>query len=460
MKRKFTKTLLKWKANLARTPLIVRGSRQVGKTYVIQEFGKQEFKNCLTINFEASEVFRACFEAMDPVSIISQIELIANQKVTPGETLLFLDEIQQCPNALRSLRYFKEKMPALHVIAAGSLLEFAINNDQFSFPVGRVQFARMYPFSFEEYLEARNEKALLDALNSFDVSSPPSQAVHLRLMELVKEYFIVGGMPAAILAYINTAKFLEAKYVQKSLWDAFEVDFGKYAKKMQHRPLKKIFQEVPRILGSHVKYSRIDPDMPNPAREIKQAMELLELAGLLHYIYATSAGSIPLLSGLKESIFKLIFLDIGLVGQAMNVDPAFPGLMTGPLAEQFVGQELLSDADPLLDEKLFFWNRDKSDAEVDYLFAHNGKIYPVEVKAGRSGKLKSLYVFMKDKKAAFGIKISQDSLCFEKDILSVPFYLTAHLARLIDFSRFKRQGGELTFHGKLMAKFTKNGDFL
>jgi uncharacterized protein len=181
-----------------------------------------------------------------------------------------------------------------------------------------------------------------------------------------------------------------------------------------------------------VKYSRIDPALPNPARDMKQAIEHLRLAGLLHPISATSAGALPLLAGLKETIFKLLCLDIGLVEQVMNIDPQNPGLMTGPLAEQLVGQEFLATSDPLLDGELFFWTRDQGSAEVDYLFVYQGIVYPVEVKAGKAGKLKALHLFIREKKVPFGIKISQEPLKWEKDILSVPFYLTTHLSRLID----------------------------
>lgn len=432
MYRNFRKTLSDWKKHPLRTPLIVRGARQVGKTYIVESFGKEEFKNLLTINFEVSPHYEACLESLEPRFILNQMELLSKQKISPGETLLFFDEIQQCPKALQSLRYFKEQMPELHVIAAGSLLEFAIHNENFSFPVGRVQFAKLYPLSFEEYLVACGETSLKEALYSFDCSSPPPLALHHRLLHLIKEYFVVGGMPAAILAYLKTNSFLETKYVQKALMDSFEADFGKYAKKTQHRHLKKIFEEVPRLLGDHVKYSRIDPELPNPARDMKQALELLRFAGLLHPISATSAGELPLLSGLKETIFKLLFLDIGLVEQIMDVDPQHPGLMTGPLAEQFVGQEFLAASDPLLDTRLFFWTRENSSAEVDYLIAHKGRIYPVEVKAGKAGKLKSLHLFIQEKKAPFGIKISQDPLGWDQKILSVPFYLTSHLSRLIE----------------------------
>lgn len=432
MQRTFKKTLVHWKNHPLRLPLIVRGARQVGKTFTIQSFGEEEFEKVITINFESSPKFQNCFETLEPKSIINQIELLLQEKITPGKTLLFFDEIQQCPRALQSLRYFKEQLPDLHIISAGSLLEFAIQDEQFSFPVGRVQFARLYPLSFEEYLEALGDKMLKESLSSFSCETPPPKALHEHLISRIQEYFIIGGMPASIVSYLATQSYLETKYVQKSLWDAFEADFGKYATKTQHKYLKKIFENTPQLLGDHVKYSRIDAEVPNPAREMKQAIELLRLAGLLHPILATSSGSLPLLVGVKSHLFKLLFLDIGLVEQAVDVDPKHPGALSGPLAEQYVGQELLATSDPLLDMRLFFWTREKGSAEVDYVFSHKGVVYPIEVKAGLAGKLKSLQVFLQEKNPPFGIKISQEPLQFSGKILSIPFYLTAHIPRLID----------------------------
>jgi predicted AAA+ superfamily ATPase len=433
MNRDFKRTLLRWKTSATRMPLIFRGARQVGKTYIIQAFGQKEFQNVVTIDFEASPIYMPCFETMQPITIISQIEAISKIRIIPGYTLLFLDEIQNCPKALQSLRYFKEQLPQLHVIAAGSLLEFALHEHNFSFPVGRIQFAKLYPLSFEEFLEANNDTILKEQLASFTLESPPPTAIHQHLISKINEYFIIGGMPSPIVTFLKTKSLLEVKYVQKALLDSFEADFGKYAKQIQHKNLKKIFSEAPRLLGSHVKYSRIDPELPNPSREMKHALELLKLAGLVYFISATSAGDIPLLAGLKDSIFKLIFLDIGLVEQSLNIEPYNTGLMTGPLAEQFVGQELLATSDPMLDTKMFFWTRPNGSAEVDYLLEHNGTIYPIEVKPGKTGTLKSLQIFMEEKQSPIGIKISQDNLHFSKNnkILSVPFYLTSHLKRLI-----------------------------
>ncbi len=215
MQRNFRKTLLHWKQHALRCPLIVRGARQVGKTYAIEAFGREECASMLSINFEIERQYELCFEKMDPRFILGQIELISKQKIVPGETLLFLDEIQQCPRALQSLRYFKEKLPELHVIAAGSLLEFAIRDGDFSFPVGRVQFARMYPLSFEEYLIATGRHLLQEALSTFDFQTPPPPAIHMHLLECLKEYFTIGGMPAALQAYLQSQSYLDVKHVQK-----------------------------------------------------------------------------------------------------------------------------------------------------------------------------------------------------------------------------------------------------
>jgi predicted AAA+ superfamily ATPase len=241
-------------------------------------------------------------------------------------------------------------------------------------------------------------------------------------------------MPASIVAFLKTKSYLEVKYTQQALWEAFEADFGKYSTKTQHRYLKKLLEEAPRLLGNQVKYSKIDPELPNPSRDMKLAIELLRLAGLLHPITTTSAGGIPLLKGMKSSVFKLLFLDIGLIEQIMKVDPQDSGLLTGPLAEQFIGQEFLAYSDPQLEERLFYWTREKtgSSAEVDYLIAYRGSVFPLEVKAGKTGKLKSLLVFIEEKKAPFGIRVSSGPLEFDKGILSLPFYMFSQIHRLID----------------------------
>jgi predicted AAA+ superfamily ATPase len=239
-------------------------------------------------------------------------------------------------------------------------------------------------------------------------------------------------MPASILAYTTTKSYLEVQYVQKALLNAFEADFGKYAKRAQYRHLKKILEVAPRLIGDHVKYSRIDPELSNPTREMKQALEMLRLAGLVHTVFAASGGALPLLSHIRETIFKLIFLDIGLLSQKMSIDPNWPHLMTGSLTEQFVGQEFLATSDSRLDAHLFFWTREKGLSEVDYLIPHQGVVYPIEVKAGKSGKLKSLFQFIQEKRVPFGIKISQNPLGIEQRVLSIPLYLTAHTERLID----------------------------
>lgn len=242
---------------------------------------------------------------------------------------------------------------------------------------------------------------------------------------------MVGGMPAAVLAYCDTKSFLTVKYAQRAIWEAYENDFGKYATQAQHRHLRKIFQEIPLLIGDHIKYSRIDPELPNPPREIKRAMELLQLAGLLHPVLGTTAREVPLLAGLKPMVFKLLFLDIGLLEQALNLEWGHPGLMAGPLTEQFVGQELLAAGDPLLREPLFFWTREKGSAEVDYLLVEKGSVLPIEVKAGKGGRLKSLHFFLETTGGARGYKLSEQPIQLEGSILSLPLYLASRISHFV-----------------------------
>lgn len=439
MKRTIDTVLLQWKNSSSHLPLIIRGARQVGKTYAVLSFGKQAFESTAMINLERERDCQKCFDSLDPRRIIQELEIRLNTPIVPGKTLLFLDEIQECPQAITALRYFKEEMPELHVIAAGSLLEFVLNDEEFSFPVGRVQFLFMRPMSFFEFLEANNRNLLKSYLEQTTLQEPPSEQIHKEALKQVRLYLTVGGMPAVVEKYIETESILECRQLENALLQAYEQDFGKYAKSTQHQYLQRLFEKSPQFVGSHVRFSKIDPESSNPAREYKQAIKLLSNAGLIHPIHATSANGLPLRAEASEKKFKLLFLDVGLLQSAMQMDPLlllneeFSTINKGPIAEQFVGQELLAYDDPHRDVKLYFWERQQtgSEAEVDYLFQANSHIIPIEVKAGTHGRLRSLQQFMTEKKSTLGIKISEDSLGFSNNILSVPFYLISQLSRLI-----------------------------
>ena len=438
--------LISWKTQVNRKPLLIRGARQVGKSYVVEKFGASQFEQIIIVNFELDPRFIACFDSLEPEKIIRSIALLTKQIITPGKSLLFLDEIQQAPKAIMSLRYFKEKMPDLHVIGAGSFLEFVINDDMYSQPVGRVQSLYMRPCSWHEYLLASQEHQLIDHLSSVSPLSSIEPPIHELLLEKCREYFILGGMPEVIDYYLNTKQYLGCDRIHASILEYYRRDLAKYREKINTHILEKCFVKAPGLVARHFKYVDIDPD--TPARDFKPALEMLVKAGIIHFIHHTSANGLPLSLGINEKKFKLLFLDIGLVKHALGLDSA--ALLSenlilmnqGSLAEQFVGQELIAYKKSYESAELFYWEREKtgSQAEVDYIIAIGPHIYPVEVKSGATGRLKSLTIFLQEKamrtKRNIGICISQKPLsfvqCSSYGILNVPFYMIHELPRLIE----------------------------
>jgi predicted AAA+ superfamily ATPase len=437
MKRTLEAELVRWKNNTLRLPLILRGARQVGKSYLIESFGKAHFQSLHVLNFEFEPQLKTCFESNDPSRIIASLEVVLNTSIIPGQSLLFLDEIQECPKALIALRYFKEKLPELHIIGAGSLLEFTLREEAFSFPVGRVQFLYLKPFSFYEFIIGIKEDKLAQSLVESSILPPPPQAIHDYAMSLFRKYLFIGGMPAAIQTFTERQSFLDTKRVHQVLLQSYQADFGKYATKAQHKYLQRFFEKAPAIVGQHFKYVEVDSEAR--ARDLKVALQQLTWSGLIHPIYETHASGIPLQSQIDEKKFKLLFLDIGLLQTAGKIDPQtifeeeIIQIRSGALAEQLVGQELLAYSDSYEPPQLYFWKRENknSKAEVDYVVQIGTHIIPLEVKSGKTGHLKSLHRFMEDKKSPLGVKVSGAELSLEKNILSVPFYLIHQLPRLI-----------------------------
>lgn len=437
MRRMIEPVLKKWKDQSHRLPIILRGARQVGKSFVIEKFGEENFESVVTCNFEFRPELVNCFDSLDPVSICTNLEVAFKTRIIPGNTLLFLDEIQVCPKAIMALRYFKEKLPSLHVIAAGSLLEFALHEEEFSFPVGRVQFLYLKPLSFHEYLISQNHDPLVDLLDHVTLKTPLDPFIHDQLLLLLREYFLIGGMPSAVRCFLETRSFLECQVVLESLLATYRSDFSKYATKAQYKHLQILFERAPGLVSQHFKYTLVSSD--HRSQDLKIALEQLGWAGLLHRVLATNASGIPLQMHAKDNKFKLLFLDIGLVNCANKLDiqtawdTELLQINAGALAEQFVGQELLAYTDFHTNPQLYYWERDKKDsmAEVDYVIAVGSKILPIEVKAGTTGRLRSLAQFLTEKEPPFGIRISQHPLSFHDQILSVPLYLIGQLSRLI-----------------------------
>lgn len=436
MRRDIEVDLLRWKNQKGQMPLLLRGARQVGKSYIVEKFGRENFENCIVMNFEQHPEYARCFDTLDPIKIVSSIELISGSTIRPGKTLLFFDEIQECPRAILALRYFKEQMQKLHVIGAGSLLEFALNDAEFHMPVGRIQFLHMRPVSFAEYLDASGNEKLRKHLSAIHVRDVIDEVVHNRLLSLVREYIALGGMPAVIAEYLETKSLLRCQEIQTAILSTFRNDFGKYAPLTQHEYLQTIFAKAPGLVAQWFKYSKLEPD--TPARTLKNALLKLCNAGLIILVYATSAVGLPFVSHMNEKKFKLLFLDIGLVKRACNLDLELLFkedlllINEGALAEQFVGQELLAYTGKDTMNSLFFWIREQksSSAEVDYIIAIDSHILPVEVKAGAIGTLRSLRILLEEKKIPFGVRISELPLSYIDRVLSIPFYLIEQLPRL------------------------------
>lgn len=434
MERSIQKTLGEWKVDSHRKPLLVRGARQIGKTYIINKFA-ENFPSSVTINFERNPEYVKIFNIKDPDRIIEQIELLSGERIIPGQTLLFLDEIQECPEAIVALRYFYEEKPELHLIGAGSLLEFTLSSKNINIPVGRIQYLYMYPLSFGEFLQALGQHKLREYMITPGNMPKMSEAVHDKLLEQLRLYFILGGMPEAVQTYIDKKDLNACRLIQQSIVDTYRDDFGKYASQVQFKYLRKLFARIPAMIGNKFVYANVDPD--TKSRELKEALTLLETAGIVYRVRNTSGEGLPLESHAKDRYFKVIFLDIGLMHaiNGMNRDIVLAEDLTdvykGAIAEQFVGQELLAHSSSYHKESLYYWARDKrgSSAEIDYLIQKDSKVIPIEVKSGPSGRLKSMMLYKKAYHPVLAVKISQAMYNDEKGILELPLYAIEYLIK-------------------------------
>jgi len=438
MKRNINHILYQWKHSRVRQPLLIRGARQVGKTYSVTDFGKRAFENIVSVNFEEQPEMSRCFSDLNPKNIIDRLSILMRMTINPGHTLLFLDEIQECPQAITSLRYFLEKMPELHVIGAGSLIEFALHAEEFRMPVGRVQSVYMYPMSFAEFLTAVGEDRLLNHIHKVDLQTGMEQVFASRLEELFRQYLLVGGMPRVVRAFEDKVLMEELQRLQSGLIRTYMNDFAKYASTAKHKYLKEVYFSAPRMAGRRYKYSHVNPGIE--AKFLKEALDLLCDARCLSKICHASGAGVPLLATANERKFKIACLDVGLMQNALGaqdsiiLDDSIMQINAGSIAEQFVAQELLACADPYADKKLHFWAREArgSNAEVDFLIEIEGMPLPVEVKAGARGSLKSMRLFLNEcPNTLLGVRYSMHELSYFDQILSIPLYMVNQTQRLV-----------------------------
>jgi len=359
-----------------------------------------------------------------------------------------------CPEAIVTLRYFYEKTPELHVIAAGSLLDHALNDLQYSMPVGRVEFAYMYPMYFYEFLEAIDEKMLIEFLKNYELSQQIPQPIHHKLIDLVRMYFLIGGMPEAVKIYTETKSIIDTEIAHESILKSLEFDFSKYGTRSQQITMTKLLRYIPKITGQKFKYVNFDHSLRSDA--IRKALDLLNMSRIVHLVYHTKATGIPLEHGVVEKVFKTLFLDVGLSNHILKLrltDLEDISLSNeGSLAEQFIGQELLCLPPYFTENNIYYWTREKrnSAAEIDYVIQAGNKLVPMEVKAGRTGTLKSLQIYVTEKKIDKAVRFNADlpsSVYVDTSIkinnkieivnfqlISLPFYLVHEFDRLLTAS--------------------------
>ncbi|MGE5341812.1 MAG: ATP-binding protein [Candidatus Omnitrophota bacterium] len=435
-----------WFHKERRKPLVIRGARQVGKTVAIKLFGKRKFKNTIVLNLEKEDDL-SLFQRMIPISdLVQLIQLRTGKKITPGSTLLFIDEIQNSLIAMNQLRYFFEEMPELHVMAAGSLLEIKIKKEGFSFPVGRVEYCYMYPVTFYEFLEAMGDTVTLDYIKNIDYTSAIPDEIHRVILKKYYEYIIVGGMPEAVAEYTRSRSFIDLDPIYESLLSGFKDDVYKYSSEAKTPYLQHVIENSPKYAGKIIKYENFG-ESGFRSREMKEAFDIIEKAMIVKRVFASASTAIPLIENHRKSP-KLIFLDSGLVNYALGVredlftTPELNAIFQGQIAEQVVGQAL-ETLTHCRQNQFAFWHREEKNsiAEVDFLMPIRSQIIPIEVKSGSAGKLRSLHLMMKENTVPIAVRFYSGNLNTMEikysegkpfKLLSLPFYLVYRLEEIVD----------------------------
>ena len=453
--RKSSGFLNDWLHATRRKPLVIRGARQVGKTSLVRAFARENNLTLCEINLEKNLHLDQIFRTYDIGKINREIEAIIGNNPEERNSLLFLDEIQATPHALAALRYYFEERPELPVIATGSLLEFALSRANFSMPVGRIVYYHLFPLSFQEFLQAVSPD-LTKYIEQINWSNQIPESAHQRLLEKQREYFFVGGMPEAVSVYRESRSVTEVTEVHRSIIDTYREDFHKYATQKELLRLQKVFGQIPYMLTQKTKYSRYDRDARSS--EVKQVIELLKKARICFSVVRSHCNGIPLNAERDEKSFKLLFIDVGLASHVLGLNwnsiqelSEARLINEGGLAEQFIGQHLLNLGEGRRTPELHYWLREgkANNAEVDYVIAYGETIYPIEVKSGKSGSLKSLHQYLLQKKSKVAFRFDMNRAGKQKletltrlsgtqkeierldyEIISLPLYAAEAIPRL------------------------------
>ena len=403
-------------------PILLRGARQVGKSTAVRHLG-EKFKYFVEINLEKQPDYKTLFKQdLDVKRIVPQMAAMYGTPIVPGETLLFIDEIQECEEAIMAMRYFKEDMVGLHVIAAGSLLEFVLD-DLPTFGVGRIHSMYMFPMTFDEFLLANGENLLMEARNQASATSPLPEPLHDKLVQLLRTFMLVGGMPESVVKWVETHDYLQCQEVQDDILTGYEDDFPKYKKKIDPQLLSATMKSAAVQATKKFVYAKVPGEYKTA--EVKKAVEMLIKAGILIAVTHSDANGLPLGDEKDESTRKMLLLDTGLMLRLLNMTLGDISAITtqiltasaadlvnkGTVAEMLAGLELLHYRTPNLKHELYYWLRQakNSTAEVDYLLSKDMKVMPFEVKAGVQGGMKSLWSFMHEKKLTEAIRCSLEN---------------------------------------------------
>lgn len=414
--------LSEWATRPIHKPILLRGARQVGKSTAVRHLG-ESFKYYVEINLEKQSNYTDLFKKdLDVTRIVPQMAAMCGTPIVPNETLLFIDEIQESQEAIMALRYFKEDMPNLHVIAAGSLLEFVLDEIP-TFGVGRIHSMYMFPMTFDEFLLANGEQLLLDARGQANIDAPLPAPLHEKMIGLMRTFMLVGGMPESVVKWVQTHDFLQCQEVQDDIITGYEADFPKYKKKVDPQLLIATMKSAATQATKKFVYSRVPGEYKTA--EVKKALDLLIKAGVLVPVTHSSGNGLPLGDESDESIRKILLLDTGLMLRLLNMTMGDTSAITaqiltakaadlvnkGPMAEMLAGLELLHYLTPNLHHDLYYWVRQAKNAtaEIDYLLSRDMKVLPFEVKAGVQGGMKSLWDFMREKKLDQAVRCSLEN---------------------------------------------------
>jgi len=453
IKRREINDLQSWSETPGRKPLLIRGARQVGKTTLVTQWVETSPLKLLAVNFERNPEFRQAFATHDTSQIVTALQLLTNRRIRAGETLLFLDEIQAAPEAIAALRYFYEEMPLLHVIGAGSLLEFALADAKFSMPVGRVEFMNIGPLQFEDFLTAMGESALAEWLREISLEAlakaAPIPAIHDKYVALLRQYWVVGGLPEVVANFVAERSFSDVTRIQTNIVATYRDDFGKYTHGALKTRVQLVFDRLPALVGRKFKYANVSHD--HRAAELASALQQLCMARIAYKVQHTAANGVPLGAEADGRQFKPLYMDVGLMCSALGLNlldlqrENLSLVNDGAVAEQFIGQHLLYSGASYETPELYCWMREArtSSAEVHYVLAQGKQILPVEIKAGKSGTLKSLHIFFKEKHRRFGLRFNaalpsvlRDAALpgdaeQRYDLLSLPLYMVGQTRRLL-----------------------------